>query len=73
MSLAEQKVSRELIFTQTLMLERSSSTLETTMQSYTMTNFVKDRLMWLMDKLKAVVALFEKVAKQAPLSKRCAK
>jgi len=73
MSLAEQKVSRELTFTQTLMLERSSSTLETTMQSYTMTNFVKDRLMSLMDKLKAVVALFEKVAKQAPLSKRCAK
>lgn len=73
MSLAEQKVSRELTFTQTLMLERSSSTLETTLQSYTMTNFVKDRLMWLMDKLKSVVALFEKVAKQAPLSKRCAK
>ena len=72
MSLAEQKVSRELTFTQTLMLERSSSTLETTMQSYTMTNFVKDRLMWLMDTLKSVVALFEKVAKQAPLSKRCA-
>lgn len=73
MSLAEQKVSRELTFTQTLMVERSSSTLETTMQSYTMTSFVKDRLMILMDKLKSVVALFEKITKQAPLSKRCAK
>lgn len=72
MDLAEQKVSNELMFAQTLMLERSTSTLETTMQSYVMTSFVKDRLMSLMDKLKSVVALFEKITKQAPLSKRCA-
>jgi len=72
MDLAEKKVDQQLIFAQTLMVERSTSTLETTIQSYTMTNFVKDRLMSLMDKLKTVISLFEKIIKQAPLSKRCA-
>ena len=72
MDLAEKKVDQQLIFAQTLMVERSTSTLETTIQSYTMTNFVKDRLMSLMDKLKTVISLFEKITKQAPLSKRCA-
>ena len=71
MRLAQQKVTQELTFAQSIMLERSSTALETTIQSYTIINFVKDRLTALLAKLQSVVALFQNITKQAPLSKRC--
>lgn len=71
MNLAEEKVGQELSFTQTSMLERSTNTLQTTIESYIITNFVQDRLSSLLDKLKSIVQLFIQVVAQAPLSKRC--
>ena len=72
MNTAEQKVSGELVFAQTTMIERSTDTLATSIESYTVANFIKDRLMLVLDKLRSVVTLFATIVKQAPLSKRCA-
>jgi len=72
MRLAWITISQELVFTQSTMIDSATNTLWNTIESYTMTNFVKDRLMALLDKLKSIVSLFTKITKQAPLSKRCA-
>ncbi len=71
MGLAKQRVWEELTFAQTIMIDRSNSALESTIQSYAIVNFVKDRLMALLDKLQSIVSLFGQIGKQAPLSKRC--
>ena len=71
MRLAWITISQELVFTQSTMIDSATNTLWTTIESYTLTNFVKDRLMSLLDKLKAIVSLFTKITKQAPLSKSC--
>lgn len=73
MDLVDKKVSVERVYAQTTMLERSTNTLDKSIETFTMTNFVKDRLWSLYDKLKSVVDLFWKIVAQAPLSKRCAK
>lgn len=71
MDLAEQKVWQELAFAQTSMAERSTNTLQNTIESYIVTNFVQDRLSSLLSKLKSVVELFVQVTTQAPLQKYC--
>ena len=72
MNLVSQKVTDERAFTQSTLFTRAASTMQTSMESYTMTSFVQDRLLPLFDKLKAIVSLFGKIANQAPVSKRCA-
>jgi hypothetical protein len=72
MRLAGITISQELVFTQSTMIDSATNSLWTSIEAYTMTNFVKDRLMSLLDKIKSIVSLFTKVTKQAPLSKRCA-
>ena len=73
MSLARERIQKELLFTKTLMLQKSTRTLNDSFKSYTLDEFVQNRLMGLLDKVASITQLFTTISKQAPLSAKCSK